>query len=434
MNSQNPLQINKFLVSNLLILSMLIACMFSFKCKKLGDMPESDNLFIKEMFKLNTGETGLLSSDNFGKVYIFPADTSKVVKIEILNEENEESLVELDNSKFFSDKDLESKDNLRFAPKIYQSYCVNMTDNRKLVIIVMERFRGDLSKAIEDPAFNLAMADFSTRMKFYAQLIETFNQIPKLKFKHCNLKPQNILYLEQNSDWNSDYPKQNTSYSYFTVISDFDYAVPWDDFCMAASARYTDHQDYQNEMKILDKDKEKVEMSSIALIILYLETKLITRQNSVNSLDGPLARAFGALGECSESLFAATDSRRPLLSMSIQDMFDRFLQLHKDWNNGLLKMDYNHTKLKFDIGYIISGLEILVEYLLVKQGGDENEILNLISQYSIFGNVLLSMVNKNNPIIDPRADNETVLAIFNKISKNSKDIEEKIQRTSLRLI
>ena len=434
MNPQISLQINKFLVLNLLIASMLIGCMFSFECKKLGDLPESDGLFVKEMFKLHTGKTGLLSTDPSVKVYIFPSDSSKVVKIEILSEENEESLIELDHSKFFSDKDLESKEKLRFAPKIYQNYCINMKDNRKLVIIVMERFRGDLSKAIQDPAFNLAMLDFSTRMDFYGQLIETFSQIPKLKFKHCNLKPQNILYLEQSPDWNSEYPKQNSSYSYFTVISDFDYAVQWDESCMASSARYSDHQDYKNEMKILDKDKEKVEMSSMALIILYLETKLITRQNSKNSLDGPLGRVFGALGECSESLFAATNSRQPLLSMTIKDIFDRFLQLNKDWNTGLLKMDYNHKKFKFDIGYIISGLEIIVEFLLIKKGVDGNEISSLISQYSLFGNVLLSMLTKNNPIIDPRADNETVLAIFNRISQNSKEIEESMQRTDLRLI
>ena len=151
-----------------------------------------------------------------------------------------------------------------------------MVNDQKFVILISERFRGDLHEAvIEDTRFSLAMTQFSARLDFYTLMMTSFGEIAKLGYKHCDLKPENILYKEYNVDWDASYAEGTDPLSYFPAITDFGLSVLWNKQCHGASPGFTDPQDYGDEKRFFDSDKAKVEIYTMALIIFYMETNIL---------------------------------------------------------------------------------------------------------------------------------------------------------------
>ena len=418
----------------LVIISLLSTSCLTYTCVDFETLSNENSELAKKAFKMKDSDEGLIASGGFGSVYIFPSDPTKVVKIQTITAEYAAILDEIDITKNFSDRDTELTGNPRLAPTLNKIICVNMKNNIKFVLIISERFRGDLSSAVnKDPRFNLSMVNFSARMEFYEKMMASFGEISKLGYKHCDLKPENFLYKEYDANWAVDYSKGQEELSYFSVVTDFGLTVPWDQKCKGASPRYTDPQDRNNEMRFFDTDKAKVEIYSMALVIFYMETAHFTVETKKLKISKDFRSKLKSLSGYTNQIAKYIGNKEPLADIEITKVFDGLSRVHFNWNQK--KIDYNHDLLKKDLEFIISGMTTYYEYMLEIQGADANQSKNLLTQYKKFTDTLITMVRKNNVTLNQRPSSIEVVQKFIQITTSSKEIEDTIgARRNLLLI
>lgn len=222
----------------LIIVNLIPKSVLNFECKSRSDFEQSERQKIDyfwgletsiEDYRLKSQYTDyIMGKGSFGTVMILPNDNTKVVKLQNIKTEEELVLLnEIDIALKFSERDLELEGQFRVAPRIDTALCVNVTSKKKFVPISGERFRGDLEKAIKDDTrFISTMTKTSNRFEFYKKMMQAFSQIAHLKYKHCDLKPANLLYKEENADFEIDYLNEEEELTYFPVVTDFGFTVP----------------------------------------------------------------------------------------------------------------------------------------------------------------------------------------------------------------
>ena len=422
------------LLQYLVISSFFFTCYLSLECVNTNFLSQEDELLINELNSLNKKDIGLISSDKYGRVYLLPNDNSKIVRIQTILPNEPKKLKEIDYYLALSIRDYDLGGNPRLAPILYKVLCVNIFDGKKFAVMISEMFRGDLNIAAnQDQRFNLTMLQFSARMEFYISMLDAFGQIAKMKYKHCDLTPQNILYKENDADWDADYNQGQEPLTYFPVLTGFRLIVPWDQSCKGASPNYTDPEDYDNDIRYFDNDKAKVELYSMAFIIFFMETATLTNQwKSQETLTEFTDKLHGLSGHTNQlANFIAKDKQ--VSDHFITEIFQGITKINQAWNEK--KVTYDHDKLKSDLEFTISAMNIYFEFMLTKQGAEESQIENLMAQYKKFTDVLLNMVKKNNVNIDKRPSNDDVMQKFTHIQGESMAIEQTIgTRRNLLLI
>ena len=409
----------------LVISSFLFSFCLSIQCVEVKSLSQEDELLINELNSLNKKDIGLISSDKYGRVYLLPNDNSKIVRIQTILPNEPSKLKEIDYYLALSIRDFDLNGIPRLAPILYKVLCVNVFDGKKFAIMISEMFRGDLNIAAnQDPRFNLAMLQLSARMEFYNSMLDTFGQIAKIKYKHCDLTPENILYKENDANWDADYDQGQEPLTYFPVLTGFRLMVPWDQSCKGASPSYTDPEDYENEIRFFDNDKAKVELYSMALIIFFMETTTLTNQWKLQeALTGFTDKLHGLSGH-SNQLTNFISKDKEVSDHFVSEIFQGITKINQAWNEK--KVTYDHDKLKSDLEFVISAMNIYYESILTAQGADESQIGSLKEQYNKFTNVLLSMVKKNSVTIDKRPTNDEVMKILDQVQDGSQAIEDTI--------
>ena len=419
---------------SLLITSLLLTSCLSYEIVDMDTLSKEDKSLVRRLFLMNKSSDGLISSNVFGNVYIYPDDHSKEARIYIIHENQIGIMDETEITEVFSNRDKELAGNPRLTPTLHRSLFIHLAkDNQVLVILIFERFRGNLTLATEDPRFIYAMLSFNARMEFYTHMMDSFGQIAKLKWKHCWLVPENISYKENNADWETDYIQDDGPLTYFPVIKGFKLAVPWDQSCKGASPNYSDPEEYVKEVKYFDNDKAKVELYSMALIMLYMETafydKIAVVINTQDGFEDKLKNLSGQSKEFAE--YIGNDSA--FSNNTMGSIFQGITKINKAWNQK--KLSYSHDKLKSDIGFIISGMNLFFEFWLKKQGANATQIQNMMAQYKAFTDTLLNMLKKNNVTVHKRPSSDEVILNFTQIRAASLAIEATIgARRSLVLI
>ena len=418
----------------LLVTSLLLASCLSYKCVEKQTLSKDDQELVDNLLTLFETKNGLISVGEFSKMYIYPTDTTKVVKIQKVPKKYTRFLDSIDITQAFSDKDAQLAGNPRFVPNLVKSFCVNRDHDVKLVIFIQERFRGNMKTATtKDQRFVTAMAQFSERMKFYGNMLSTYGQIPKLKYKHCEITPENFLYLENNADWSADYAKGQGPLSYFPVVTDFGLTIGWGSKCPSGDSKFADPEDYGDDIKFLDKIKAKVEIYSMALVIFYMENNILQKLAQRSDPSDEIIEKLSALTGQSDPFGERFGINNPYTEQTLPEVFQELLNLHGEWNSN--SATYDHDLLKYDLEFIISGMDVYNEYLLKGRGANEDQTYNLRVQYQEFTRALTAMVGKNNSTIDQRPTNDEIIQKFAKIQTDSLAIEQTIgQRRSLLVI
>ena len=419
----------------LLVMSWLFTFSLSYKCVDKSKLSGEDQTLIDSLLALYGQKQNLISVGHFGKMYIYPTDATKVVKIQKIPKRHNYVLNGMDATLALSNRDTQLNGNPRVTPNLVKSFCINLKDEVKLVIYVFERFRDNLVKATtRDQRFIGAMVHFSDRMKFYGEMMSSFGEIAKLKYKHCEIIPENFLYKDANVDWGTDYFKTKEPPSFYPVISNFGLTVGWGSHCKGGNPQFTDLEDYKNDIKFFDKEKAKVELYSMALVILYLENNILQKLASTESLTEDATNKLADLSGFSDLLWDKLDENLyPYTNNSLPVVFKGLLALLSDWNTETI--EYDHVWFKKDLEFIISGMDVYNEFLLRTKGASEEQIYNMRLQYQEFTNTLISMAMKNNVTMDKRPSSDEVIQKFTQVKTASLAIEQTIgQRRSLVLI
>ena len=421
------------LLQYLVINSLLFTPCLSFEYVAMETLSSEDKQLLLQLYELNQTKNGLISSNIYGKVFINPNDNTQEVLLQTTGSNQLGKMELTEMAQVFSDHDSKLGGNPRLAPTLHKNLCVKMKNLNVFFIFIFERFRGDLPAATADPRFNLSMSDFSARMEFYARMMLSFGEMAKLKMKHCLLTPQNFLYKENNANWDEEYLEGEGKLDYFSVMKNFRLAVDWETSCKGGSLEYGDPEEFLGEIRYFDTDKAKVEIYSMALIILFMETTYFEKQAVDFTEHEELVGKLNALSGHSQELAVHIGAESPFSTKTTGFVFQSIIKLNKALNEKTL--NYSHDKLKSDLVFLISAMNIYYEVLLIKQGANANQVTNLKAQFKKFTDVLLTMVRKNNVNLNKRPATDEIIKKFIKIQTKSIVIESTIgTRRSLMLI
>ena len=418
-----------------IITALLFSSSLSYVCVTQDKLSEEDLILYTKMVELHKNETNMISSTQFGKLLVSPDDNSKLLKLQVLASKQQELVDRIEITQLYSKKDTALAGNPRFVPTLFKFQCVTMEDGNLFVIQIFERFRGSLKSAVtSDPRFSAAMMKLSDRVGFYASMMTAFAEVAKLKLKHCTLEPENLLYRENDVDWDADYGQGQEPLTFFPVLTNLKYSTNWDQACKGAAPPYADPEDFDNDIKFFDSSRAKVEVFPMALIIFFMETYFLQNNAKYEDMSAELKGKFKPLTQYSAQLVEYIGKDDPFNRFKIGPMFENLTDILMQMNK--YAFQYSHELLKTDLQFLISGMNIYNEFLLTNQGADDTQVLNIQAQYKIFTDVLLAMVGKNNTHMDKRMSTSEVIGNFIKVKANALTIEQTIgrRRTNLVLI
>lgn len=430
-------------LTSLILISLFPSTSLCFECKDLNDFEQEDKnkILYFSQIKDDLDQRGkhseyfknVIGKGSFGTVVIDSNDPTKVVKLQKIDAKNDSDLLnEIDISLKFSERDVQLEGQYRVAPRIDLSYCLNMKKKKKFVPISGERFRGDLTNAIIDPRFILSMRKTSHRFEFYRRMMLAFSEIAKLKYKHCDLKPENLLYKEENANFEADYNSQEEELTFFPVVTDFGMTVPWGDECVGGTTGYTDPEDFNNTKTFTPQFRACTEIFSMSIIILAVETGILTQlakqypdQNRelVNELN-----KFPQVPHMKDN--DEEDEELKLLSkISLYKNYKFLVSVIEAWNSKKIK-DFNHSKFINVLGYVLSGAKVYQEFFWRQSGMEEEKISQMLGVYDSFVKILLEMVRKNDMMTTKQRPNvNEVISTLSTCKENSEAIENGRRRT-----
>ena len=212
----------------------------------------------QEKLSEDTSAAALLFREDLRRSYsIDPDNFAKMVKFQILLPKDSDSgrLEELTDSEEMGkvDREAYSNDGTRVAPETTEAYCIARNNDSlgdyNVLILVSDRFRGTLNQIAygrpADKRFVQNMALMSSRFEFYTNILNAYKFILEKGWKHCNLRPQSIFYVEKRADWESDYQAGEERLDYVPVIGDYTSRVGLSQPCIRDHVRWIDKKDVE---------------------------------------------------------------------------------------------------------------------------------------------------------------------------------------------
>jgi serine/threonine protein kinase len=125
----------------------------------------------------------------------------------------------------------------------------------------MELFQGNMDNVFQnDPVLFQFMRPFEKRVEFYIKIFEAYKQMHKFKIKHCDIRPENILY------------KQISETEFIPVFANFNQIISYKKYCPDGELAYMSPDEYKLDIMFpSDTQKKKAELFSLALTILQIE-------------------------------------------------------------------------------------------------------------------------------------------------------------------
>lgn len=442
--------ISKFIMKFLVTLMIMLQLTLSLEEKEITDYAEPIQEKINKWQEIKNDLTTnfqdseyaslVISKNKRGFTFISPDANDKTVNIYSIPKFSE-YMDGIDYDISFSKKDLELNGQFRLAPRMGDVICIKSdSSNMSLVGQEVERFRGNLFQNLAyDGRILQSLKKFSSRMLFYKQIMQSVSQIGKNHLKHCDLHPHSFLYKEKDANFDSDYANGEETLTFFPVITNFIHTKPWEANCSLIinnktdeilSGSTSDPDDYNKEIKYLDNFKERVEVFSVALIILWVEaTVLQAYAKEFSSAKESLNEQLTQLPNPSNAIIQTTHRENPFLKLPLNEIVEELYDIVKLWNNMKEQTGYSYDLLDTDIKYITSGLAKFNDFYIANIGYDSNQISSISSIYSTFGEMLQKMVYKNdkNPMkLRPHPDD--VVAFFEKAYQSSSIIEPQVRR------
>lgn len=395
--------------------------------------PENKDDF--EKFKLGKGQYGI--------IFLSPHDKSKVIKYQTPAKEKiiNHAILESQMGEMLSSKDREMPGQFRVAPQIYEDYCLIDSNGKHLFITVSERFRGSLEFAVkQDIRFNDSFEHFTNRLLFYLKMMESYSVLPGLGVKHCNLKPDNMLYKDTEADFEAPYDDQGLPLEYFPVLADFGGMSPLNQDCNQFTPRYTNLKDFT-----LNREKKEFfdieynilkEMFPMAMIMLYLETALLEWfKNKYKDHVEDLNKQLSMIPKTTETLKDSLKTDFPFQTINIFELHDLIIRMvgntHSGGSNPSVGTYQNHNQIGDDVRYLFQGMRVHLKFTLTQKGIQEETINELLQVYQSFEDLMYNMV-KNNKVFDSNGERKTedkrpnpkqVIASLNQLIERTREIE-----------
>lgn len=386
-----------------------------------------------------------LSGLDDGKLFEHPDNLNRVVRIYYYNKAtNPMYFNEYRNLKLYSDKEEESDFPLKFAQRTYSELCVLDGDNL-IYMIEVERFRDSLMGGlVNDGSLRAHLRDFSNRLKFYMKLMFAFSNLVELGMKHCAMTPLRILYKQKGEDF-SKIKLGQSDQPFVFAISGLKYLTPLGKPCPLKSVEFTDHFEAQQKIYKADICKQKVEMFTLGMVILYIETMVYTMFYDivVKNRPKPLIALFAGLPEGPLDLTKTFATEKPLVTNSLIDVFQTMQKSIKVWNSGREVVglpDFGYSSIGRDMKYLWTGNALAYGYgqtLIfpeLLEGEYAETKTNVDAAYVKFYTFVLTMCGKN-LVKTPRPDPMSSLYRLKKIELGyNKAIDVFYRRRQLRLI
>ena len=386
-----------------------------------------------------------LSGLDDGKLFEHPDDLNRVVRIYYYTKAtNPMFFNEYKNLKLYSDKQDETDFPLKFAQKAFSELCVIDGDNL-IYIIEVERFRDTINDGLtSDASLRVHLRDFSNRLKFYMKLMFAFSNLAELGVKHCAMTPLRILYRQKGEDFNRiQHGRSDQPFEF--AISGMKYLTPLNKPCPLKSVEYTDHFEAQHKIYKSEKCKQKVEMFTLGMIILYFETMVYTMFYDLIVENRPkvLNTMFAGLPNGPLDLTKMFGVSKPLVNNTLIDMFLSIRSSIVLWNSGQEVPglpDFGYSSIGRDMKYLWTGNALAYSYgqALIFPELNESDYAETKTKvdnvYEKFYKLVLTMCGKN---LDktPRPDQMTSLYSFKKIQMGYNNaIDVFYRRRQLRLI
>ena len=432
MNKIRPM--SSYLSTKTLVLTVIFALFSRItvqQCKPIKEFDESDQPRLEQLMEMFDAQEGLIEDrsaakqlfrEDMRRIYSEDPDNfAKMVKFQILSPEDSDNgrLEELADAKTMTqvDRELVAKEGVRVSPEVTETYCVarhNKSIGRfNVIIIVSDRFRGtlyDIAEAEEvDARFVENMAPMSKRFEFYKHIMMAYKEISNQGWKHCDLRPQSIFYVEHRANFEEDYATGEEQLDYYPVIGEFGERMGLKQQCMLTQTTWLDFKDVDNSIKMDDENRPKTELSSLALLFIFNECAILTQIMKLKGIDEvQLGPYLLGLGEIKSKTLGRVDHEHFFRSNNLSEEFNTILKLIEEWKKGN-KYDYSYKKELDDLKEFFGELRVFNYVLYQNLQIAEQSLQPLKKTYDEFLALLLEMSKENSLLMDKRPKIDEVI-------------------------
>ena len=376
----------------------------------------------------NDNNPYFLGQGSFGTVMSLPWDDTKMVKAIIISQKSNDPFIdEIFVTYQMSKNDISKNGDPRFAPRISQVMCINRSRGDRLILIFGERFMGDMARAVEkDRKFQSYMLHMGHRVTFYYKMFRAFELIFESGYKHCDIKPDNILYTIQNGIWdanNKRLVKVNESPNYIPVFTDFGLTVNNDVNCKGGTLMFMVPAEAKKEMEFFDTYRKRAELFAVALTVLWMETNLMSNLFEYPRNDD-LTDLLNAVGSSNGSIKVQFGTSKPIQKYRIYKILEKIMTSVGYMNKGE-NDNYSYEKLEVDLNYVRDCLVAYFKYYSniiypVKQITFKNTQINAVNVmaqwYFELLDFIITMCRSNDVISGRPSIADTIEFLANKSS------------------
>lgn len=231
-------------------------------------------------------------------------------------------------------------------------------------------------------------------MAFYFRIVRVFRQVDRWRQKHCDIRPESFLYREMENAWLQNYETDDSAITMEPVISNFHKTIGWRNSCKNPANDYTDPEEFQGKINYTTEFSENVELFSVSLVILYLETNILQNLAFKIQPREALTQKLSTLPDASEVVKMFVGDSKSLSTRGLKENFAAFPQIVANWNNKNFK-DYSYKKFKLDVEWLAKGMQAYYEFILNNKITDQERVKKLLKIYDQFTDDLAMMVREN---------------------------------------
>ena len=266
----------------------------------------------------------------------------------------------------------------------------------------VENTRGDLK--IPDIRFILSMKNFSDRLIFYQKMMTSFEQITIRGKKHCNLSSTSIKYEEIPPNWDVEYDGPLDPLEYVPLISDFGSMVDIDKHCKTRNKKFMDPKEFRKNYVDTETEQKKVEVYSMALIILRMEIMVMTMNlKIIGNRELPTDQDY--MQEMSQiygsfAMETIAYANNPFSKNPVWQVFQAFMDFQTEWKMKGKEETYSYHYLSDDVEMFIRGLKVMNKYLIMKTAKNndfkkESIVTDINKHFDTFQYILQLMLREN---------------------------------------